>query len=222
MSHERSAATAVRVPSAGVRVVVSLAAGMTAAVLVAVLAAWQAAPLAGWDVACLVFLAWMWRSMWPADAQVTAKLAAREDPSGALADSALLLAAVVSLIGVGFVLVEGKSKGGPIGPAVAVGLGITSVVLSWAVVHTVFALRYAKLYYADCKGSGIDFNQKEPPQYSDFAYLAFTIGMTFQVSDTDLRNRVIRATALRHMWLSYLFGTVIIATTINLVAGLAK
>jgi uncharacterized membrane protein len=88
-------------------------------------------------------------------------------------------------------------------------------------VHTVFMLRYAQLYYAGEQG-GIDFNQADPPTYTDFAYLAFTIGMTFQVSDTPLRSKVIRRTALRHALLSYLFGTGILATTINLVASLSS
>ena len=67
-----------------------------------------------------------------------------------------------------------------------------------------------------------DFNQDEPPAYVDFAYLAFTIGMTYQVSDTDLQTRTIRATALRQAMLSYLLGAVILAITINLVAGLSN
>lgn len=208
--------------SAGQRVGASVAAGLLVAAAVAVAGPWQAAPLSGWDVACVVYLAWMWRLLWPADPKQTAALAAREDSSQPLADAVLILAAVISLVGVGFVLVEGSAKNGPLNPGVAIALGIATVVLSWAVVHTVFTLRYAKVFYVDGNGHGIDFNQPEPPQYSDFAYLAFTIGMTFQVSDTDLQNVRIRATALRHMWLSYLFGTVIIATTINLVAGLAK
>jgi len=69
---------------------------------------------------------------------------------------------------------------------------------------------------------GIDFNDSAPPQYSDFAYLAFTIGMTFQVSDTDLQTKDIRRTALRHAWLSFPLGAVIIAASINLISGLAK
>jgi len=68
----------------------------------------------------------------------------------------------------------------------------------------------------------VDFNEDEPPCYTDFAYLAFTLGMTFQVSDTDLKTKVIRRTALQHALLSYLFGTVIIASMINLVAGLGR
>jgi uncharacterized membrane protein len=88
-------------------------------------------------------------------------------------------------------------------------------------VHTVFTLRYANLYYSG-KAGGIDFNQPDLPTYTDFAYLAFTIGMTFQVSDTSLRSGIIRRTALRHALLSYLFGTGILATTINLVASLSS
>jgi uncharacterized membrane protein len=85
-------------------------------------------------------------------------------------------------------------------------------------VHTVFALKYAQLYHSG-PGGGIDFNQDEPPRYSDFAYLAFTIGMTFQVSDTDLTSGAMRRLALRHSLLSYLFGAVILAMTINITAG---
>jgi uncharacterized membrane protein len=89
------------------------------------------------------------------------------------------------------------------------------------VVHTIFTLRYARLYYTG-RDEGVDFNQDDPPSYADFAYLAFTVGMTFQVSDTQITHHAMRAAILRHALLSYLFGTVIVATTINLVAGLGK
>ena len=107
-------------------------------------------------------------------------------------------------------------------------LGVVSVALSWAVVHSVFCLRYASLYYGQPGGgivftsSGEDRAGSTDPDYTDFAYLAFTIGMTYQVSDTGLSSRVIRRTALRHALISFLFGTIILATTINLVAGLGK
>lgn len=87
--------------------------------------------------------------------------------------------------------------------------------------HTVLTLRYALLYYTGRHG-GIDFNQSGDPAYVDFGYLAFTLGMNYQVSDTDLQNRPIRATALRHALLSYLLGAVVLATVINLVAGLGS
>ena len=97
-------------------------------------------------------------------------------------------------------------------------LVVVSVVLSWAAVHVVFTLRYARLYYA--QGGGIDFHADTLPDFRDFLYVALTIGMTFQVSDTDLNAKLIRMTALRHALLSYLFGVVVVSTTINVIATL--
>jgi uncharacterized membrane protein len=88
-------------------------------------------------------------------------------------------------------------------------------------VQTLFTLRYAEHYYGGEAVGGVNFNQAEPPQYTDFAYLATSLGMTYQVSDTSLENPRIRREALKHSLLSYVFGTVILAATINLVLGLA-
>jgi uncharacterized membrane protein len=164
----------------------------------------------------------VWMTIWPLDAEQTARRAADTDidPTRAAADLLLLSAAVVSLAVVGAVLVRAAQSHGT-AEVLRIGLGVASVVLSWALVHTVFTVRYARLYYKGTTG-GVNFNQQEPPAYSDFAYLAFTLGMTFQVSDTDLQTREIRRTALRHALLSYLFGTGILATTINLVASLSS
>jgi uncharacterized membrane protein len=96
---------------------------------------------------------------------------------------------------------------------------VLSVFLAWAVVQTVFTLRYAHLYYSGRAG-GIDFNDEEEPDYRDFSYLALTVGMTYQVSDTDLRAKAIRRTVTRQALLSYLFGTVVVAVMINVVASL--
>ncbi len=103
--------------------------------------------------------------------------------------------------------------------------GVFTIVCSWLLVHTVFALRYAHVYYTEPEG-GIDFKTQprgtEDPDYLDFAYTAFTIGMTFQVSDTDITRREMRHQLLRHALISFLFGAVILATTVNVVAGLLK
>jgi uncharacterized membrane protein len=93
-----------------------------------------------------------------------------------------------------------------------------SVALAWMSVHTVYVLRYARLYYSPPDG-GIDFHG-ERPDYADFAYLALTIGMTFQVSDTDLTGKRVRRSALHHALLSYVFGTGIVAITVSSVAAL--
>jgi uncharacterized membrane protein len=195
---------------------VGLAAGLFAASGAGV----RMAPLIGWDATAVFFCAWVWVEVWGMDAAATRGHADRDDPGRGWADVVVLGAAVASLGAVGAVLfgaghVAGNAK------YVEAGFAVVSVFISWALVHTVFTLRYARLYYTGQIG-GIDFNEKDPPQYSDFAYLAFTIGMTFQVSDTDICDKTIRRTALRHGWLSFPLGAVIIASAINLVAGLAK
>ncbi len=194
--------------------------GLAGGVVIGLALGWHLAPLAAWDLAATIYLIWTWLEVWSFGSGETAKHAVREDPGRATTDVLLLAASVASLVAVGFVITQASGQSGPARLLMA-GFGIFSVVVSWALVHTVFTLKYAELYYVG-KPGGIDFNETEPPRYADFAYLAFTIGMTFQVSDTNLETKVIRATALRHALLSYLFGTVIVATTINLIAGLSK
>jgi uncharacterized membrane protein len=205
--------TAARVAVAGV-------VGAVVGVVVGVVAGWRYAPAAGWTAAAVVLLVWTWLVIAPMTADQTAAHATREDPDRPLTDVVVLFACVASLAGVVYLLAAGSGGHGA-AEVVAAGLGIASVAGAWAVVHTVFTLRYALLYYADSPG-GIDFNQSARPDYLDFAYLAFTLGMTYQVSDTDLQTRPIRATALRHALLSYLLGAVVLATVINLVAGLGS
>ena len=133
----------------------------------------------------------------------------------------LLGAAIGSLGAVLLSLVKASSEPGG-AKALLTGVAVASVFLSWAVVHLTYTLRYARLFFTEPQG-GINFYEDTgDPTYVDFSYVAFTIGMTYQVSDTDLTNRQIRSAALRHALLSYLFGTVIIAMTINVIAGLAK
>jgi uncharacterized membrane protein len=203
------------------RFAVMLLAGVAAGVAVGLQAAWPFALLVGWDVAALVFSAWSWLMMASMNSSATAAHATREEPGRAQTDVIVLLASVANLLSVGYVLVQASSAKGSDQDLLA-GLGVVSVALSWFAVHTLFSLRYARLYYAGQPG-GINFNQKTPePRYLDFAYVAFTIGMTFQVSDTDLQTPAIRTTALRQGLLAYLFGAVTLAATINLVSGLAS
>ncbi|WP_208815553.1 DUF1345 domain-containing protein [Micromonospora echinofusca] len=196
------------------------AAGFTAGIVLAVLNDPVIGPLLGWDVAALIYLVWVWRIIWPMDAAETARLAVREDPNRALRDVLLLAACLASLLATGVVLTTAHAAHG-VYRNLDIALGTVSVVLSWTVVHTVFTTRYARIYYTGPDG-GVDFNQREPPRYSDFAYLAFTVGATFQVSDTALTCNEMRTTVLRHLLLSYLFGAIIIAATVNLLAGLAR
>ena len=181
---------------------------------------WQTVPLLFWIGAALTWVAWVWLDVLRLDAEEASLYATKEDPKGATAATLLLGASVAALGAVVIgVLKAGHTNGGE--KVILLAAGIGAIACSWGVVHTVFTLRYAGLYYRGLD-SGVDFNEDDKPVYADFAYLAFTIGMTYQVSDTDLTAKGFRHTALRHALLSYLLGTVIIAATINLAAGLAK
>ena len=209
-----------RTAGSRLRLAVMLAVGIVVGVVVGALTSWALAPLAGWAAAAATFSLWVWLSVGRMSADQTRTHATREDPSRSATDVLVLSASVASLGAVGAVLVVASSAKGATAGILA-GAAIVSVALSWFLIHTLFMLRYALLYYSD-DAHGVDFNQDEPPRYVDFGYLAFTLGMTFQVSDTDLQTYRIRATALRHAMLSYLFGAVILATTINLVAGISS
>jgi uncharacterized membrane protein len=165
-----------------------------------------------------VYLAWVWVAIRPLDATQTRELAARQALNGVTAELVVIGAGVASLLAVAFALLGAdKTSGGT--KAYLIGLGVLSVVLSWAVLHTVYTLRYARSYYSPPPG-GIDFNEPEPPTYLDFAYFSFTIGMTFQVADTNITAKPVRRVVLHHALLAYLFGAVILAVAINLVATL--
>ena len=190
---------------------------VVAGIALAVGASWSVAALGATDVAALVFVAWVWISIAGVDAAETARLARAEDASRAAAEAVLLGAGTASLLAVGFTLAQASHTHAP-GRGLLTALALASVALAWSAVHTVFALRYARLYYTPPHG-GVDF-KGERPDYLDFAYLALTIGMTFQVSDTDLTRKRVRRQALRHALASYVFGTVIVAITVSSVASL--
>jgi uncharacterized membrane protein len=194
--------------------VIGLVGGSAAAVLLP----WQGAALLGWDLTAALYVIRVWVRVLPMSAAECSEDAIKEDPSIGLADSVIVGAAIAELASVGLILVKvANTRGGM--KAMLLTVGVVSVILAWGALHTMFSLRYARIYYTGRDG-GIDFNEKSPPDYSDFAYLAFTIGMTFQVSDTDLTSKAMRRTALRHALLSYLFGAVIIGLIINVVASL--
>jgi uncharacterized membrane protein len=193
-------------------------AGVVVALPVAALSSWWLYPLLAWDFACIAYAGWVWLTIWPRDAASTARLAVRVDPTRAIADVLVQAAAIASLVAVGVVLGQAAKRHGAEQVLLAA-LGVVSVALSWIVVHTVYTLRYARLYYTRPEG-GVQFDGSEPPSFSDFAYLSFTLGMTFQVSDTNLQSNAFRKLALGQSLLSYLFGTVIVASTVNFIVSL--
>jgi uncharacterized membrane protein len=198
-------------------VVCGVAALAAAGIAVAGGASWSVAALCASDVAALIFVVWVGSAIWRADAADTARIARAEDASRAAAEAVLIAAGAASLVAVAFTLGQ-AGHAGPPDRGLLTALALASVALAWMSVHTVFALRYARLYYSPPDG-GIDF-QGEAPDYHDFAYLALTIGMTFQVSDTDLTAKRVRHVALHHALLSYVFGTGIVAITVSSVGAL--
>jgi len=169
--------------------------------------------IVGWDVFAALYLVLAYIMMLRCDVAHIRRSAILQDDGRFLI---LLVTAFGALASLGAIVYElGASKGNPAGLILA----IATIVLSWTLVHTVFALRYAHEYYTAPVG-GIDFkNDDEKPDYHDFAYVAFTVGMTFQVADTDIQSQAIRRTVLQHALLSYLFGAVILAVTVNVIAN---
>jgi uncharacterized membrane protein len=204
--------------TSGGRLTLAVTVGLVVGVVTTVAATARFGPMFGWDAAAATFLLATWLSIAHLDGTSTRALATREDPSTRISELILLAASLASLVSVGLVLSAGMQGRGST-EFVSVLLGVASVALSWAVVHTVYCLRYARMFYAPPEG-GIDFNEPTNPTYVDFAYLAFTVGMTFQVSDTNITAREVRGAVLRHSLVSFLFTTVIISVTVNLVAGL--
>jgi uncharacterized membrane protein len=201
------------------RVLGSAAVGLLIGIGLAWVAPWQLAVLAGWDVVAVLVLSRVWLRVGRFSADQTKEFATREDDSRASAELLLVTASVASLAGAAFGLLK-SHQSGPTLDALLTVASVLTVALSWAVVHTVFALRYAHEYYTTPPG-GIDFKSgKYEPDYGDFAYVAFTVGMTFQVSDTDIANRLIRRTVLRHALIAYLFGAIIVALMVNVIATL--
>ena len=220
VSNGASVRERMRTASAGQRVTVAMLAGAVAGAVVSLVTVPSAAVLFGWDVAVVIYVVWVWVAVRRLDPGTTARLAKREDPSSTVAELVVLGAGTAVLVAVGFALVRaGQATGGT--KAMLVSLGLVSVVLSWTIVHTVYALRYARAYYSEPDG-GIEFNEEEPPTYTDFAYFAFTVGMTFQVADTNITSKAVRRITLHHALLSYLFGAVLLGLVINVVATLLK
>ena len=192
--------------------------GVVVALTVGNTVGWRFA-LAGWVAGAGIYVVWTRLILGGMDADQTCRYATREDPTRWFADVVIVSASIASLGGVGYVVVAGTGSA-PQTLQSAI-LGILSVAASWFAVHTLFTVHYARLYYSDEPG-GINFHDPEPPCFRDFAYVAYTVGMTYQVSDTEIGLRSIRATVLRHAMLSYLLGAVVLAVTINLIAGLGS
>jgi uncharacterized membrane protein len=205
-----------------VRVAIALAAGLAAYGLAASSLPGLVPALVGWDAGSLTLLGLLWSFVAKADARATQDRAGSEDPGRTLVYVIVVLTSSVSLLAATTVVRDAHTLAPGLAHAVA-GLCLATVALAWATTHTAFAFRYARLYYrADSEGvGGVELPGKQAPDYFDFAYFAFTIGMCFQVSDACVSSHQIRRTVLLHAIISFVYNSAILAFVLNLVFGMA-
>jgi uncharacterized membrane protein len=177
---------------------------------------WDAmyAPLIGWSAMALMYDALTWYGIWPMNPQQTAANARREIPQNRSIHILLLLAAFASLGGIGLLVFHSQND------LASAAVTLLTVIASWVTVQTIYTLRYARHYYEHDQ-KVLNFNNDDPPQYSDFAYVATTVGMSYAISDTNAATSDFRKMSLGHALLAYLFGTVFVAALVNILAGLS-
>lgn len=183
--------------------------------------------MAGWIAYSGSSLLLVWITIFSARPMDVRRIAQKQDSSRALVFIFVLGAALVSLLGV-ILLLENTPGLSKRSAHLHILLSTACVVFSWILVHTIFTLRYAHYYYAGIKTNsdegvpepyGLEFPGDQEPDYLDFAYFSFVIGMTFQVSDVSIKSRGLRRLNLLHSVVSFIFNTVIVALVINVILG---
>jgi uncharacterized membrane protein len=180
---------------------------------------WALRAVAGWDVSALVLGGLCWWIILHHDADGTRRRAGAEDPGRNTVWALVLIASAFSLFAATFVLREAKHQPLEL-QSLFMGLCLLAVGGAWTLTHTSYALRYAHLFYRDDGTGGIEFPGGQRPDYFDFAYFSFTVGMCFQVSDATVSSRSLRRAVLGHAVLSFAYNTAIIAVALNVVMGL--
>lgn len=209
----------VRVARARPRLLVSVAAGLVA--IAALPAEWRLATrlLVGWDIGVALYLVAVYELVWRSDVARMRRRAALQD-EGALA--ILMLTVGAALASLAAIVAElGMPHAGSGRPPAQLVLATVTIGLSWAFIHTIFALHYAHEFYgerAEASG-GLAFPGREAPDYWDFVYFSFVVGMTSQVSDVAVTSRRIRRTVTAHGVVSFLFNAALLALTVNIAAS---
>jgi uncharacterized membrane protein len=203
------------------RALICLGLGLVCGVVTALVWTVALLPLVSWTVGASLAVSWVWWISWRQDGAGTARLAEEENRS-ASTDMWVVLGCVASLGAVVDALVRSSGKG-PVAVA-AVLLSLASVGIAGALVNTVFALKYARMYYIDgpMRGGFAFPEGDDQPAYADFAYLAFTVGMAFAVPEARPDQTRTRRVVLGHALLSYVFATGVLAVAIGLLTGLGQ
>jgi uncharacterized membrane protein len=211
----------VRVVRARLRLAICTAIGVAVAVALPSGLTLDTRALLGWDTALLIYLVLVARVMARGSIAHIKRQAAAQD-EGAVALLALTVAAAAASLGAIFAEFAAVERSNP-HYGLYVALAIATVVLFWAFIHTIFALHYAHEFYGEHdRANGLKFPDNHTPDYWDFMYFAFVIGMTFQVSDVAITNKWIRRTVVIHGALAFFFTTAIVALTVNIAASVMQ
>jgi uncharacterized membrane protein len=213
----------VRVGMAHKRLVISAAIGIaTVFVLRVTDLALVTRLLLGWDTGVAIYLVWAVTVMVRCSTVAAIKRNAAIQDEGAFAILLLTVGAALASLGAIFAELAALERANP-NYGLHIALAAATVVLSWTFTHTIFALHYAHDFYGEASRSdGLKFPDNAKPDYWDFVYFSFVIGMTFQVSDVAVTHKSIRRMVVAHGALSFFFSTAIVALTVNIAAGLIQ
>ena len=205
------------------RLMYGLSAGLATAA-VPIQMGWQFRGLLGWCVGIVIYLLLAWWLCIGFDAQRTRSRAQAQDEPGAVLLFVLLLATAVCVAAIAVLMQQSRDLAG-IEKALYVGLAVFALAVSWLFIQTLFTFHYAHLYYREEKhnepdGPGLQFPGRQDPDYFDFLYHAFVVGMSCQVSDVKVASREMRRLTTVHGVLSFGFNMLILTLSINVVAGL--
>jgi uncharacterized membrane protein len=203
------------------RLFIAIAVGIIVAAILFLATDWRAATklLIGWNVAVVLYLVLAAALVARSDVHRLKRRAANQD-EGNLAILVLVVAAAIASLGA--IFAELATQAGQTRQPGQLILATATVVLSWAFIHSIFALHYAHEFYGegrDRQKGGMSFPDDNEPDYWDFAYFAFTIGMCAQVSDVTVSSKSIRRTVLTHSIVSFLFNAALLALTVNIAAS---
>ena len=217
----RSRLRVVRIIRARPRLFISALLGLAVIALVSIAFDWRAATrlLVGWDVGVGVYLIFVGHLAARSDMHRIRRRAGLQDEGQLTILIFTIAAAMASLAAIFAELAQ--TPGHPRLPGHLM-LATSTILLSWAFIHAMFALHYAHEYYGsgrDQRVGGLTFPDDTEPDYWDFAYFSFTIGMCAQVSDVTISSKSIRRTALVHSILSFIFNAALLALTVNIAAS---
>ena len=176
----------------------------------------------GWNTFSLCMIVMSWISFFITNSKQIREQARVQDPSRTIIFIIIIISTLISFLAV-LLLIISKDKSDN-ASSWRIAIAISGMLFSWFLIHTIFTLRYAHLYYGDHEtkpnthAGGLEFPDDSKPEYLDFAYYSFVLGMTFQVSDVQITSKRLRSLAMLHGLLSFVFNTIMIALTINLIA----